>query len=332
MIVPWPESARRAASRAPRRRARAPARAASPRAHNAPTAPASTSPAPAVASCGTAVSTTRSGSPRRRNQRVRALQQHRGAGELRRLADARERALATAELSRPSNRPSSPACGVSAVGPARSASVSSRPEGAKSASASSTSGASTPRTRASTSARASGVRPRPGPATTARARASELEHPLRCKLAVHHQLGECAATAARSLSGTHTHTTPAPPRGRPRARRAPRPPLMPGEPPTTSTPPASYFDPSASAVDEREIGALHAHGALRAGECDRQADRQLDHSPAQPRPGSIAVPSVRPWNASVSAARIAAPVTRRWRRRPRSARRPRRSASERVGA
>ena len=49
---------------------------------------------------------------------------------------------------------------------------------------------------------------------------------------------------------------------------------MPGEPPTTSTPPASYFDP----VGERcgtsaRSGALDAHGALRAGESDRQADR-----------------------------------------------------------
>ena len=53
---------------------------------------------------------------------------------------------------------------------------------------------------------------------------------------------------------------------------------MPGDPPTTSTPPASYFEPVGERCGhEREVGGLHAQRPLRARERDRQADRQLDH-------------------------------------------------------
>ena len=53
---------------------------------------------------------------------------------------------------------------------------------------------------------------------------------------------------------------------------------MPGEPPTTSTPPASYFEP----VGDRDGTSARSAGSMRQARGEpasatRQADRQLDH-------------------------------------------------------
>ena len=122
--------------------------------------------------------------------------------------------------------------------------------------------------------------------------------------------GPWAATAPRSLSGTQTHTTPAPDRSAASAASAGAP-LMPGDPPTTSTPPASYFEP----VGDRDGTSARSAGSMRKarGAPASAPGRPIGNSitsPAWPRPGSMAVPSVRPWKASVSAAWIAVPSTR----------------------
>ena len=250
---------------------------------------------------------------RRGDERVGALQQHRGARALGRLARRSRAARSpTAALSRPSRRPSSPACGVSAVGPARAAQRL-EPAGEREQRV----GIEHERrldaahervderraSRRAPEARARRRRRRREPRARARARRRARRAPS--------APGACAATAACSLSGTHTHTTPAPARSAASAASAGAP-LMPGEPPTTSTPPASYFEP----VGERRgtsarSAALHAQGPRGPGERDRAGRSAAPPPrPQQPRPGSIAVPSVRPWNASVSAASIAAPSTR----------------------
>ena len=168
----------------------------------------------------------------------------------------------------------------------------------------------------------------PGPTTTAPARAASSSTRSGRELAVHHQLGCVRGDGGvLALGDAHPDDARRPPRNAASAASAGAP-LMPGEPPTTSTPPASYFDPVAErGGHEREVGGLHAH-ARAAGRRARSAGRSAARSP---RPSSRARARSR-CRACARGRRASAPPRSRSpprgrsRRPPRSARRARRSA------
>ena len=286
-------------------------RAASPRAQSAPTAPASTSPAPAVASCGTAVSTTRSGSPGAATSVSGPFSSTAAPRALGRLADARQARVRDRRAVAPEQAPE--LAGVRGQR-RRPGALAQRlePPGEREQRI----GIEHERRLHAAHERIdelgrAGRAPEARPGDDGAGASRELEHALGARARrAPSAPGACAATAACSLSGTHTQTTPAPARSAASAASAGAP-LMPGDPPTTSTPPASYFEP----VGERPGTSARSAGSMRrarggpASAPGRPIGSSIT-SPAWPRPGSIAVPSVRPWNASVSAAWIAAPSTR----------------------
>ncbi len=142
-----------------------------PRASSAPIVPDSTSPVPAVASPGLPPALIASRSPSTTSV---SSPFSTTIAPLRSAASRAQasRCSATSRDSRPSSRPSSPACGVSTVGAARSAIESRRSAWAFSPSASIRSGASIRCASARASSSESSSRPSPGPRTTAAARSA----------------------------------------------------------------------------------------------------------------------------------------------------------------
>ena len=276
-IPPASETARRAAEPCATAASASACAGCRPRAHSAPTAPARTSPAPAVASWGTGVSTTRSGSP---------LSATSVSGPLSRTAAPESSAAsvtlaslapAIASLSRPSRRPSSPACGVSAVGPARSRSVSqSTGEREQRIGVEHERHLDPAHERVDELGCARGA-PEAGAGDDCARPGCELEHVLGFELALHHELramGRDGTTLALGHADPHHSGAGSQRRQRRQRGRA-----------AHARRPAD--DEHAARVvlragrrpgwHERQIGRVHAQGPRRAGERTRQADRQLDH-------------------------------------------------------
>ena len=112
----------------------------------------------------------------------------------------------------------------------------------------------------------SSSRPRPGPSTTASARPASASTSSGSRVPCTISSAPPTATCSRTSGETATKTTPAPARNAARAASSGAP-LVPGAPPTTSTAPASYFEPSGSRRgSEREVGRIDAkrvRGAAR---------------------------------------------------------------------
>ena len=154
------------------------------------------------------------------------------------------------------------------------------------------------------------VAPETGPEHDRVGAGRQAEHLVGVARAVHHELGAPDRDLVADLgrdgreddSGTRAQRARAASSGAP---------LVPGAPPTTRTAPASYFVPeglrggSDAARSEASIRSADGRGSSACG----SPIGTVTTSPACERPGSIAVPSLRPWKQTVQSARIATPGT-----------------------
>ena len=157
------------------------------------------------------------------------------------------------------------------------------------------------------SATASSDRPRPGPSATASALSSSSSASGSALTMIS---GTRPSSTATTSDGAAIHATPAEARSAASAVMSGAP-TYPGAPPITSTAPAVYFEPptafgqAAASVSApvRSVAAV-AWSASRGMPMSATTTRH-----AALRPGSTAVPSLRPWKQTVTSARTAAPTT-----------------------
>src|SRR5665647_2888317 len=223
---------------------------------------------------------------------------------------------ATSSAGRPSRRPSSPSCGVSTVGIVRSASSSGLSPSAYKASASSSNG----RSRASssrTNSCASSARPRPGPTATAFSRAASSNSALRAA-SVNRPSAPGASTVMTSgyglsppaPSGRAACTSPAPERSAAMAVMCAAP-LMPREPPTTSTVPTERLWSSAplGTSSGSRPSSVSSHTSASWSQSGGMPMGTTTTSPLHVPPGVTKWPILAACNATVRSATTAGPST-----------------------